>query len=148
MRPLQRLFWIGLLGGAACGAPGLLTGGSRENDVPEYRRMLFVAGPPHSPITARVGEVIQIQPFSFRVLPGFEAARLLARLEGGRVLDYIGEVSTPPEGEGRAARSAFFLVQNEGKTRIELTLVDEEKQPIEGYRLSYEVIAARRQDAP
>jgi len=101
--------------------------------------MVFVEGPQRMPITARVGEVIQIQPFFLRVLPRFASAKLSARLEGDRVLDYIGEALTPSSREGRAARSAFFLVQNKGRTRVELTLIDEDKQPIEGYRRSYVV---------
>jgi hypothetical protein len=140
MSPARRLMWIALLGGAAWVAPERLSGQVQQVDSePVERSMIFLAGPRRAPLVVRVGQVIQIQPFTYHIRPGFTAVRLKAHLEADRVLDFIGDTATPPPGEGRAARSGFFLVQEHGTTRVELFLVDEKELPIEGYRRVYVV---------
>ncbi|MGP0065728.1 MAG: hypothetical protein ACLQGP_19250 [Isosphaeraceae bacterium] len=114
--------------------------GGDDNPMEERRLVVVGEGRHERPIVMRVGEILQIRPFSYRVTPDLLGATISVKLEGERVLDLIGQLPTPPpDKEGRAASSVFFLVRARGKTRVELSLVDEEKREIAKYHHTYTV---------
>lgn len=109
----------------------------------EVLRLLFVGqGKPPDPIKLKVGEVLQIEPFTYPVIPAFLDATLKAHLTGDRALELIGQLPTSSGREGRSGRSVFFLAVKEGRTRASLTLVDGQGRPIEGFDLSYVIDVA------
>jgi hypothetical protein len=83
----------------------------------ETRSLIVVRdGARERPITAHVGDVIQLRPFSLPVTPDYLDARLTLKLSGGQTVEEIGQIATSPHGEGRRSLNIFLYVRESGRT--------------------------------
>jgi len=106
----------------------------------EERRLIVVRGSPaDGAITVRVGDVVQLQPFSLPVTPDYLEAKLHVDLEGDQVLEVIGQATTPVSGEGRTALSTFLLAREPGQTTAKVSVAIEGQKAPARHRASYVV---------
>src|SRR5262245_56251585 len=74
--------------------------------VPRQHVLLSIGpGNYEGPIHIRVGDMLQVDPFTFPVVPEYLDSQLKVDLEGDRVLDPIGQRASSGPKEGRASRS-------------------------------------------
>ena len=110
----------------------------------EERKLIYVGpGPYRDKIELVVGQVLQVRPFRFPLVPPFEDAELRARLRGEGVLHYVGQAPSPSSKEGRASLDSFFCALSPGEGTIHLELTDGKGRVIEGYATSYSVVVKR-----
>ncbi len=90
----------------------------------------------------KVGDVVQIQPFTFPVTAEFVDATVKVILKDKDLgLVYIGQISTPTMAEGKASISVFFYaVEKCDMLVVNFKLVNKKNKEIdEKYRVTYKI---------
>lgn len=129
---IMSLLWLPLAG---------LNATKKQRVAMQEKRMLVLSEPSEGKIHLRVGEMLQLSPFSFPVTPKFLGASLKIELSGDRALELIGQSDVSANREGRSGRSAFLYVRAAGKTNVHVSLVDEDKKPLKGHSADYAISA-------
>src|SRR4051794_13414067 len=83
--PMAFAFW------AQAGEPGMTE-----------RRLVYVEGENQEVIRLRIGDMVEIRPFDYPVVPKYLGASLQVQTDGDRCLEYIGQssASLADESEG------------------------------------------------
>jgi hypothetical protein len=106
----------------------------------EYRLLYIGPGQPREPIELQVGDMLQIAPFTYPLVPDFVNASLKVQIKGAHALELIGQASTSVDGEGRAGRSAFLYARANGQTTVTAKLLDNKGHEVEDEQTSYTVV--------
>jgi hypothetical protein len=122
-------------------ATGFVTIAQGPSAKVEERRLIYIGqGSIESPIPLRIGEVLQVRPFSYVLQPELEEASLKVKLTGDSVLAYVGQAPSPTSGEGRSSLNAFFYAVNAGEGELKVQLLRSSGKPVDGKLVKYRVI--------
>lgn len=88
------------------------------------RRMICVTGEHGDVVRLKAGDMLQVRPFDYPVVPKYLGASLAVEAREGHTLEYIGQSSTglPAESEGRGGRMAFLKAVSPGRTILLVSL--------------------------
>ncbi len=120
----------------------LVQSGGKEPATVE-KRLLCIVGAHRQEISLRVGDVVQVEPFTFPVIPAYLDAKLVVHVADDSLLGTIGQLPTSAGGEGRTGISAFLYARAPGDATVTISLVNKDGKQIEGHRLSYRVRIAK-----
>ncbi len=110
-----------------------------DKDAPVVeRKLLYVEGARGARINMRVGDVLQVQPFSFPVIPAYLNAHLSVDAGGDATVVPIGQLVASP-GEGSGSQSMFLLAKSPGSAELKIVLLNEEGKEIKGHNATYNV---------
>jgi signal peptidase I len=86
-------------------------------------------------VYAKVGDVIQIQPFTYALVPKNINNEIWLEVSDEGVADLVGTIENPPRGDGLARPSAFLYAKKPGSAQIRAWLAgrgkDELDKPVE-----------------
>jgi hypothetical protein len=96
------------------------------------RRTLWIVNPGDRFVSVSSGDMVQIIPFSYPVVPKFLDAKIQAKLLGDRSVEFVGQASGLSASDGRSGAAAFLLARQAGRTDVVLTLTNDDV-PIKGF---------------
>jgi hypothetical protein len=112
----------------------------------EERKLVYIGVGQHTgTVSLDVGQILQVEPFRYPMVPPFEDARLTVRLRGDLALHFVGQSPSPATKEGRGGANAFLYAIASGKCTVSISLVDGRGKAIEKYTADYSVVVGMRQ---
>jgi hypothetical protein len=109
------------------------------------RRVLQIVGPGvgDQPIVVSSGDMLEIIPFTYPVVPKFLGAKLVIQLDGDRTIEEIGQAGGVTGADGRTGTGVFFLARETGRVQVRISLVKDDL-PISGFGSMSYVIDVRQ----